>query len=113
MMTPNVGTEGRASAPAQEAEYEADADQSLAVAISEALAAAEGADPWEIDPLHEAIDVDAVERLFEAGDGTGTMSLSFPVDGWNVHVYGDGSIEVYEARRPTGSAAGVGNVVGD
>ncbi|WP_225335303.1 HalOD1 output domain-containing protein [Halomicrobium urmianum] len=101
-------------APAYETEYEAGTEQSLAVTISEALATVEGTDPWEIEPLYDVIDFDAVERLFQRDDDiAGPMTLTFGIDEWNVHIHGDGSIEVYEAVRPADLSATVGNVVGD
>lgn len=112
MMTPSRQPNG--CAPAYETEYEAGTDQSLAVTISEALATVEGTEPWEIDPLYDVIDFDAVERLFQREDETaGPMTLTFGVDEWNVHVHGDGSIEVYEAVRSSDPSTTLGNVVGD
>ncbi len=100
--------------PAYETEYESDADQSLAVIISEALATVEGTEPWEIDPLYDVIDFDAVERLFQGEEETpGAMTLTFGVDEWNVHVHGDGTIEVYEAVQPADLSPTVESVVGD
>ncbi|WP_226010826.1 HalOD1 output domain-containing protein [Halomicrobium salinisoli] len=101
-------------APAYETEYEADSDQSLAVTISEALATVEGTEPWEIDPLYDVIDFDAVERLFQGdGETQRAMTLTFGVGEWNVHVHGDGTIEVFEAVRPADPSPTVESVVGD
>lgn len=104
--------ESSGCAPACKTEYEVDTDRSLAVTVSEALAAAEGTEPWEMDPLYDVIDFDAVEQLFQ-DETPGAMTLTFGVDEWNVHVHGDGTIEVYEAVRPADPSPSVESVVGD
>jgi hypothetical protein len=71
-------------------------DRQPSVAIIEAVAAAEGVAPAELDPLHEQIDLDAVNQLF-AGTGSApdtSKSLRFSAAGWNVFVRGDGAIRV-------------------
>lgn len=66
------------------------------VAVIEAVAAAEGVAPTELDPLHERIDLDAVDQLFAGtGDAVDTSTfIRFSAAGWNVFVRGDGAIRV-------------------
>ncbi|WP_049925688.1 HalOD1 output domain-containing protein [Halopiger goleimassiliensis] len=69
-------------------------------AVIEAVADAEGVSPAELcppayDPLHEAIDPDALDALFEdRADGAprSTGSVSFPYCGYLVTVEEDGSV---------------------
>lgn len=112
-MSANRNPDGYGSTLAYEAEYDAGADQSLAVVVSEALATVEDTDPCALDPLYDVVDFEAVERLFREQDAAAPMSLSFSVDGWNVHVHSDGSIQVYGTGRPTDPSSATENVVGD
>jgi len=73
-----------------------DGDTSPTVAVAEALAAAEGVDPTDLEPLNDAIDCAAFDRLFDGGElpTAAPKVLSFAVDGWNVFVRDDGSVRV-------------------
>jgi hypothetical protein len=73
-----------------------DGGDSPTVAVVEALAAARGVRPTELEPLHDVIDCGALDRSFERGAGTVASSsvLSFSVDGWNVFVRDDGLVRV-------------------
>lgn len=89
--------------PVEDAEYDPDGDLSPAGAVVMAIAAVSDSDPTDLRPLHETIDADALNRLFDgstrASSGTGRI-LCFSVDGWNVFVRNDGRIRVCD---PTGS----------
>lgn len=63
------------------------------LAIIEAVAAAEGISPEELEPLSDWIDLDAVDKLLTGSNGTANI-LRFPVNEWNVFVRGDGTIRV-------------------
>jgi hypothetical protein len=71
---------------------------SLTVTITRALADARGDDPFELPPLNDYIDVDALSRLFHGG-GTGTGTpfgyITVHIDDHVVQVYHDGKVEVH------------------
>lgn len=73
-----------------------DGDTPPTVAVVEALAAAAGVDPTDLEPLNDAVDCAALDRLFEGGEPSTAAPrvLSFSVDGWNVFVRDDGSVRV-------------------
>ncbi|WP_225335707.1 HalOD1 output domain-containing protein [Halomicrobium urmianum] len=50
-----------------------------------------GADPLEMDPLYDAVDVDAIEAIVGSGE---EVSVSFDYHGHTVVVEGDGSVTV-------------------
>lgn len=59
------GATHESTATAYTARYDRLDDQPLSVAVAEAIADATGTDVTELDPLHYAINTDALERLFE------------------------------------------------
>ena len=74
-----------------------DSPGSLCVTIVEAVADNEGVAPTELDvPLYKAVDIDALERLFEPTD-TGDERrgyVSFEYAGYRVHVDSDRQVSV-------------------
>lgn len=68
-------------------------------AIAETLAAAADRDPLALEPLFDTVDPDALDALFRSlrasGDAEET-TLSVPIAGWQVTVYGDGAVVVRE-----------------
>ena len=70
-------------------------------AVVEAVADAEGVDPEALaPPLYEAIDPDALNRIFAAtptADRTAER-VGFRYSGYEVTIYGDGSVSV-ESRE--------------
>ena len=68
----------------------------LDVRIATRIAAHEGTDPMTLDPpLHEAVDVDALEALFSPNDGTDFAgTVSFAYCGYTVTVEHTGEISV-------------------
>ena len=83
----------------------------LDVRIAARIAAHEGTDPMALDPpLHEAVDVDALEALFQSPhEGTDfTGSVSFEYCGHTVTVEHTGAVSVTQSaeRRPRGDASG-------
>ena len=71
-------------------------DTPLSVAVAEAVGTATGIDITELDPLHYAIDADALERLFEPranGLRTGGR-VTFEFNDCLVTVSSDGEITV-------------------
>lgn len=67
----------------------------MSLAVVEALAEAEGVQPAEIDqPLYDAVDPDAMDRLFEGGIESGRVV--FTASGYEVTVTGHGDVYVHE-----------------
>lgn len=76
--------------------YEWPDDTELSIAAIEAVAAVSGRDPTEIEPLHESLDPDALDALFQSGRETtvdGTVSFSFADH--RIVAHGDGELVVY------------------
>ncbi len=66
-------------------------------AVVEAVAAAEGVDPIELEPtLGSVIDVDALNELFDRRPG-GAGRVSFSYHGYHVTVGSDGRVTVEPA----------------
>ncbi len=70
--------------------------------IVTAIAERTGADPLEMDPLYDAVDVDAIEAIVASA---GDASVEFVYHGHTVVVDGDGSVAVTgEADRELAEA---------
>lgn len=71
-------------------------DSLVSTAIVRAVAAAEGVDPLELQPLGQAIDTDALDRIVDslAEDGERPGRLEFPYAGHVVAVNGTGSFTI-------------------
>ena len=84
-----------------DAQYEPRDGTSAVAAIVAALADAAGSDPLDLPPLHDYVDTDTVDAMFDrAGRRVGNEAvLSFQVDTWNVFVRSDGRIRVCDATR--------------
>ena len=78
-----------------------DDDTSPTVAVVEALAAARGVSPTDLEPLNDVVDCAALDRLFQPGVGPAHAPalLSFSVDGLNVFVRDDGAVRVCDPER--------------
>jgi hypothetical protein len=89
--------------PVVDAHYRPDRDDSLAASIIGALADAAGVGPVELPSLHDYIDLDALNSLFESqrGKTDAAITVSFQIGIWNVFVRSDGRIRVCDATRPT------------
>lgn len=77
------------------------------VAVVEAVAAATGYDPYDVPPLYEVVDPDALDDLFSPKhDGTPRRAgrVTFPLAGCNVTVTGHGEVVVRQRE-----AASVGS----
>lgn len=89
--------------PVEDVEYDPASDASPTDAVVTALAAVSDAEPTDLRPLPETIDVDAPNRLFDGrsrdADGTEAV-LGFSLDGWNVFVRDDGRIRVCDPSGP-------------
>lgn len=70
-------------------------EESVSGAVVEAVAEAEGTDPLELTPpLYDAVDSDALDRLFADASTDGRMEVAFAYRGYDVSVRGDGSVSV-------------------
>ena len=76
-------------------------DEPLSVAVANAVATFSGADVTELEPLHYAINADALERLFEPhADGLRTGgSVTFEYNACLVTVTADGEITVESTNQ--------------
>ncbi|WP_135534598.1 HalOD1 output domain-containing protein [Halostella pelagica] len=81
--------------------------ESATEAVVIATAEATDADPLELDPLFDAVDPDALNRLFESSDdGSDRPSgrIEFTYAGCDVSVYADRRVVVSPTPAPTASA---------
>lgn len=77
--------------------YSVDRDEPLDVAITYAIASVEDVDPQHVEPpLHDVIDPEALERLFESA--TGDARARFSVGRYDVTVEQGGREVVIEAE---------------
>lgn len=68
------------------------------------VAAAADADPADLRPLHDVIDPDALESLFDSTDGAALEEgyVSFTYEGFLVRVEDDGTVSVSPVEYATG-----------
>jgi len=71
---------------------------SVTAAVVAAVADRRGVDPTALEPpLHDAIDTDALERLFEpTRRGARAGTVTFAYDGLSITVDSDGTVDVTE-----------------
>lgn len=72
-------------------------DERVSETVIAAVAAVTDADPLEMDPLYEAIDPDALDRLFRPSAGSASPHLEFSFAGCRVEVRGEGTVTVTPA----------------
>jgi hypothetical protein len=68
-------------------------DTSLTIRVAEELARTLDTQPTDLPPIHDAVDLDAVERLVAHTDAPG-LQVAFEYQGYGVRVDGDGEVEV-------------------
>ncbi|WP_084802737.1 HalOD1 output domain-containing protein [Halorientalis sp. IM1011] len=75
------------------------ADKSISYALVREVAAEKGVDPEALVPLHDVIDPDALESMFDNTDGSTLRNghLSFSYEGFSVRVDDDGSVSLTSA----------------
>lgn len=75
---------------------------SISYGVVNEVAQAKGVEPAELRPLHDVIDPDALESLFDETDGARLREghVSFSYEGFLVHIEDDGSIAVTERGEP-------------
>ena len=84
----HLGESGTAGANERHAD-----DRPASARVLDAVAAAEGVRPWEVDArLYDVVDPDALDDLF--GDAETGTTLTFPFCGYVVTVHEGGEIEL-------------------
>jgi len=81
-------------------------DESVSLTVVRAVAEAKGVEPMELDEqLHDCVDPDALDRLFESGaDGQfWDGQLSFTMAGCRVDIEGRGTVVVTHTDASTAS----------
>ena len=79
--------------------YEAhrDGDAPISQTIIEAVASVEGVDPTDRDlELYEAVDLEALDTLFDRRSSDAHWQFEFTIDGYLVAVTGEGRVSVWE-----------------
>ncbi len=75
---------------------ESDSDGTVSSVVVEALAEAEGTTPTGLTtPLYEAVDPDALDRLFETGSASASGRVEFSYADYRVTVTVDDDVYVY------------------
>ncbi|WP_167599383.1 HalOD1 output domain-containing protein [Halorussus marinus] len=99
MATANPESSERAVAPKHEAYHDPDGDAALSTTVINAVAAAEGVDPTHRNlQLYDALDLEALDSLFERRSRGDHWRFEFGVHDLVVVVHGDGCIAVYDDR---------------
>lgn len=75
-------------------DYDVLPGSSISTAVVQAIAEHEGIDPVELPPLHEAIDPDALDALFEGRTQTSDGTVTFTVREYQVTVHGRDRVTV-------------------
>lgn len=87
----------RGATPASELRHDLDGKAALSETIIDAVATAEGVDPMDCDlELYEAVDLEALDALFEHRRPGSHWRFEFSIDGYLVVVDGDGTVTVFE-----------------
>lgn len=76
------------------AEWEQDTENTPVYAVVSAVSNASGLDVFELPPLYEAINPDALNALFTSRSEPGGGNVSFEYAGYDVVVRGTGVVEV-------------------
>lgn len=91
-------------------------DRTVAEAIAFGLAETLGVSPVDLEPLHEAVDPDALDALLARDDAPPDAGVSFVTNGCTVVVTGHGRIRIRlrdpdsgsERREAGGAGSGAG-----
>lgn len=98
MSTVDKDTSSGSSIPIHEAHYDPTGEGELSGTVIEAVAAAEGVDPTDCDlELYEAVDLEALDMLFERRSRDGRWRFEFSIGDHLVVVEGDGTVTIYES----------------
>jgi hypothetical protein len=89
--------------PAHETRHDLDGPAAISQTVIEAVAAAEGVDPTDCDlELYEAVDLEALDALFDRRSRDGRWRFEFSIDDYLVVVAGDGNVTVCENVTTSG-----------
>lgn len=77
--------------------------ESVGVAVVEAVAEVKGVDMLDVGPLHDVVDMDALDAIFSRDNGATRRDLqvTFPLDGTEVTVYETGEVVVRPGDEAT------------
>jgi hypothetical protein len=84
-----------------------DDSEAVSHAVVEAVASARDTDPLELPPLYDAVDPDALNRLFDyehAATSSATACIQFRMAECDVVVHRDGTVEATADPSPTARA---------
>lgn len=83
--------------PVHETHYDTDVSSALSETVVEAIATAKGVDPIDCDlQLYEAVDLEALDTLFDRRAPDSHWRFEFSIEGYLVVVTGDGTVAVFE-----------------
>ncbi|MDS0476310.1 HalOD1 output domain-containing protein [Natrinema sp. 1APR25-10V2] len=68
-------------------------NDSISLRVVEAIAAATGTDPHELDPLYHAVDPEALDQLFQS-HSSADVRVEFGYHGSLVEVRSDGTVAI-------------------
>ena len=80
--------------------------EQTSVVIAQEIAAVEGTDPMELEPLYGAVDTDALDALFRNSDAP-DLTVEFSYGGHTVRVEGPGQVEILTKGQHTGGSVPV------
>jgi hypothetical protein len=72
-------------------------ETSLTTTVAKAVSAIAGVRPIDLEPLHQVVNTDALERVFQPtteGARPTENYVQFPVSGHEITVYGDGVVVI-------------------
>jgi len=87
--------------PVMDGWFERDRSNSIVEVLTDMLAAVKGVDVTDLPPLYDAVDLDALEQLFERYDDSSGSApiLGFEYDDWNVFVRADGRVRICDGTQ--------------
>ncbi len=98
--------------PIEDARFDPVDGPPLSEALVDAIAAAAEADPTELPPLYEIVDLDVLGTLFDRKEGENARVFSFEYLTFQVFVTGDGRIQVCDRGQRTDPIALFGDASG-
>ena len=83
-------------------EFDWDDELSIGAVVTSAVETVSGRDVTDLPPLHDVVDVDALDKLFRprrSGERRTNGSVTFQFAGYTVTVYADGLLVVRDAEN--------------
>jgi len=81
-------------------EYTRHPDTPMTVAVAEAVSSFENREPTELAPLYDAVDADALDRLFDTANGDRDCTVSFAFSDSHVTIESSERIVVEAETAP-------------